>query len=161
MFDYLIVGAGLFGATCARALADKGKRVLVLEQRDHIGGNCATATDRGITYSLHGGHIFHTNSRRIWEYVQRFAQWRQYEHRVKADYLGTVYSFPPNRMTYQQLGVQYGTPEAAVMVRAAFFAGYTAKQWGRTIDEVPPGVLARIPRRDNWDARYFAVEFHG
>lgn len=158
MFDFLIVGAGLFGATCARALTAAGKRVLVIDKRDHVAGNCHTVTERGQVRNVYGGHIFHTDSARIWEYMQRFAAWRQYEHRVKAFYQGMVYSFPPNRMTYQQMGPNADT-EACL--RAMFFEGYTAKQWGRPIDQVPASVLARIPRRDNWDDRYFTDEFQG
>lgn len=161
MYDYLIVGAGIFGATCARELTDSGKRVLVLEKRNHVAGNCHTETIDGILKSAYGGHIFHTNDRRIWEYINRFAEFRQYEHRVKASYRGTVYSFPPNRMTCQQLGVTMGTPEAAAAIKATFFDGYSAKQWGRPIDQVPGSVVARIPLRDNWDDRYFSDEFQG
>lgn len=161
MFDYLIVGAGLFGATCARALTDAGRRVLVLEQRDYIGGNCADTEWGGIRYALHGGHIFHTNSRALWQYASRFCDWRQYEHRVKVFYRGTMYSFPPNRMTCQQLGVTFGTPEAEDAIRETFFRGYTEKQWGRALEDVPESITRRIPIRDSWDDRYFADEYQG
>jgi UDP-galactopyranose mutase len=160
-WDYLVVGAGIFGATCARELADRGRRVLVIEKRGHVAGNCHTTTERGVLRSVYGGHIFHTDNRRIWDYVNRFAEFRQYEHRVKASYQGTVYSFPPNRMTCQQLGVVPGTPEAAARIKETFFDGYSAKQWGRPIDQVPGSVIRRIPIRDNWDDRYFADEFQG
>jgi len=161
VLDFLIVGAGLFGATCARELADAGRRVLVIDKRDHVAGNCHTVSQHGQLRNMYGGHIFHTGSARIWEYMQRFSGWRQYEHRVKANYRGTVYSFPPNRMTAQQLGVEIGTDEATCRFREAFFAGYTAKQWGRPLDQVPASVLARIPIRNSWDDRYFADEFQG
>src|SRR5690348_1685797 len=161
MLDYLIVGAGIFGATCARELTDAGKRVRVLEKRNHVAGNCHTETWDGVLHSRYGGHIFHTDNRRIWEYVQRFAEFRQYEHRVKAQHAGTVYSFPPNRMTCQQLGVEPGTPEAAAAIKAAFFDGYSAKQWGRPIDQVPGAVVRRIPIRQTWDDRYFSDAYQG
>lgn len=156
MLDFLIVGAGLFGATCARELADAGKRVQVIERREHVAGNCHTIDDCGQLRSVYGGHIFHTNSREIWDFVNRFGEFRQYEHRVKADYRGTVYSLPPNRMTYQQLGTD--DPER---LREVFFAGYSAKQWGRPIDQVPDAVLARVPVRDTWDDRWFADAYQG
>jgi len=163
MVDYLIVGAGIFGATCARELTDAGRKVLVIEKRNHVAGNCHTERDPQTQVMVHryGPHIFHTDNRRIWEYVQRFAEFRQYEHSVKARHAGTVYSFPPNRMTCQQLGVMPGTPEAAAAIKAAFFDGYSAKQWGRPIDQVPGSVVRRIPIRDNWDDRYFADAYQG
>src|SRR3989304_2847044 len=132
MFDYLIVGAGLFGAVCARELSDKGKRVLVIERRKHIGGNCYDETVEGIRANLYGGHIFHTRSRRIWDYASRFTEWHQYEHRVKAHYLGKVYSFPPNLMTVQQLDLR-AFQNLEKEIRRVFFEGYTEKQWGRLI----------------------------
>lgn len=161
MFDFLIVGAGLFGATCARELADAGKRVLVIEKRDHVAGNCHTTVERGQIRNVYGGHIFHTNDQRLWLYVHRFCDWRQYEHRVKASYQGTVYSFPPNRMTCQQLHVDPCTAEAERRIRQVFFEGYSAKQWGRPLSEVPGSVVKRIPIRDSWDDRYFADEYQG
>src|SRR3990172_1217544 len=103
MFDYLIVGSGLFGAICARELTDAGKSVLVIERRPHIGGNCYTEVRDGIVMNLYGGPISHTKSRRIGDWASRFTEWRQFEHRVKACYMGKVYSFPPNLMTDQQL----------------------------------------------------------
>lgn len=158
-FDYVIVGAGLFGATCARELTDARKRVLVVEKADHIGGMCHTVKVDGLLTQAYGGHIFHTNSRPIWEFVNRFGEWRQYSHHVKAFYQGTVYSFPPNKMTYQQLGLEMGTPEAESVIRKTFFEGYTAKQWGRPIDEVPASVLRRIPMRCTWNDEYFDDEY--
>src|SRR3990172_5187894 len=124
MFDYLIVGAGLFGATVARELTDAGKSVLVIERRPHIGGNCYTEVRDGIVMNLYGGHIFHTRSRRIWDYASRFTEWRQYEHRVKAHYLGKVYSFPPNLMTVQQLDLR-AFQNLESEIRRVFFEGYT------------------------------------
>lgn len=161
MIDYLIVGAGLFGAVCARELTDAGKRVLVIEKRDHVGGMVHTERVDGILVQKHGGHIFHTDSKRLWDYVNRFATFRQYEHRVKAFYKGVVYSFPPNLMTCQQLGVKAGTKEAEQALKETFFEGYTAKQWGKPLSEVPASVIKRIPIRHNWDDRYFSDEYQG
>lgn len=160
IYDYLIVGAGLFGSVCARELTDAGKRVLVIERRGHVGGNCADEVRDGIRISLYGGHIFHTNSRRIWNYVNRFSEWQQYEHRVKAVYQGVVYSFPPNLMTCQQLGVEPG-PEADCIIKERFFRGYTEKQWGRPLEDVPASVIKRIPIRSTWDDRYFDDKYQG
>jgi len=161
MLDFLIVGAGLFGATCARALADRGRRVLVLERLPHVAGMAHTEMRGGQLMQAHGGHIFHTNDRRLWEFVNRFGEWRQYTHKVMAMAGGVVYSFPPNRMTYQQLGLDPCAPEAESVLRAKFFAGYTAKMWGRPIDQVPASTLARIPIRATWDDRYFTDRYQG
>jgi UDP-galactopyranose mutase len=156
MFDYLIVGAGLYGSVLARELTDAGKRVLVVEKRSHIGGNCYTETRDGQVMNIYGGHIFHTNSRRLWDYVNRFGEFRQYSHHVKATAGGTVYSFPPNLMTYQQL--RTSDPN---VIRERFFTGYTEKMWGRAYHEVPKSVTARIPIRDTWNDEYFSDEFQG
>lgn len=158
MIDYLIVGAGITGATLARELVDAGKSVLVMDKRDHIGGNCYTETIGNTIVSKYGGHIFHTNSFRIWGYVQQFSDWQQYEHRVKVTYDGVVYSFPPNLMTYQQLGLM-PTPEADNVIRSMFFDGYTAKQWGGMT--IPESTTKRIPFRHTWDDRYFDDKYQG
>lgn len=158
--DYLIVGAGLFGATVARELMDAGKSVLVIDRRNHIGGNCYTEVQDGIIYNVYGGHIFHTHNKRIWEYASRFTNWQQYEHRVKAQYLGTIYSFPPNKMTLQQMDLR-AHQNIEAEIRCLFFKGYTEKQWGRKIDEVPAHILKRIPIRNNWDDRYFDDPYQG
>jgi UDP-galactopyranose mutase len=160
MYDYLIVGAGLFGSTCARVLADAGRSVMVIEQRPHVAGNCYDENWGGCYVNMHGGHIFHTNSPRIWEFMSRFTEWRAYEHRVKAFYRGCVYSLPPNMTTFDQLGMRPG-PEAEQRIREMFFEGYTAKQWGRPIDQVPASVIKRIPIRYTYDDRYFADRYQG
>jgi UDP-galactopyranose mutase len=157
MYDYLIVGAGLAGATCARALADAGKRVLIVERREVIGGNCHDEYQDGIRVSTYGGHIFHTNSRRVWEFVNRFTTIEPYEHRVKACYYGKVYSFPPNKLTLQQLEWAYGD-SGPQTIREIFFDGYTAKQWG---DTPPPHVAKRIPIRSSYDDRYYSDKYQG
>jgi UDP-galactopyranose mutase len=169
-YDYLIVGAGLFGAVCARELSDRGKRVLVIEKRDHIAGNCYDETVEGIRMNLYGGHIFHTKSRRIWEWASRFTEWRQYEHRVKSYVNRRVYSFPVNLMTLHQLyGITTPAEAAELMEKprtreflfAMFFDGYTRKQWGRDPEDVPGGVIDRIPYRLTWDDRYFDDDYQG
>lgn len=156
MYDFLIVGAGLYGAVMARELTDAGKSVLVIDKRKHIGGNCYTEKRDGQIINLYGGHIFHTNSRRIWDYIREFGEFRQYSHHVKARVGSTVYSFPPNKMTYQQLGT-----DDENVIRERFFTGYTEKMWGRPISQVPESVLKRIPRRQTWNDEYFSDEFQG
>lgn len=154
--DYLIVGAGLTGATLARELTDAGKRVIVIDKREHIGGQCYTETRDGQVMNLYGGHIFHANDLRLWEYVNRFGAWRQYSHHVKAISGECVYSFPPNRMTWQQLGA-----EDEHAIREKFFVGYTEKMWGRPYAQVPASVTRRIPMRDTWIDEYFSDRFQG
>lgn len=156
MIEYLVVGAGLYGATAARLLKDAGREVLVLERRAVIGGNCHDALVDGVRVSTYGGHIFHTNSTRIWEFASRFTDWLPYIHRVKACAGGLLYSFPPNAITFEQLGT-----DDLDVIRRTFFAGYTAKQWGRAIDDVPADVLARIPIRQSRDDRYFNDIYQG
>src|SRR5574343_397150 len=137
--DYLIVGAGLFGATCARILADAGCSVHVVERRSHIGGNCYDELMGDLLVNHYGGHIFHTNSRKVWEFASRFTEWLPYEHRVKAVSGGRMYSFPVNLMTlYQVYGICYpGYAESMIPngkltpdLYRMFFEGYSRKQWG-------------------------------
>lgn len=161
MIDTLIVGAGLYGATCAKLLTDAGQRVLVLERRDEVGGNCHDAVQYGVRVSSYGGHIFHTNSERIWTFVNKYADWLPYVHRVKAYHKGRLYSFPPNTATFQQLGISSDDPNVDEILKEAFFKGYTEKQWGTSIDKVPADVLKRIPIRRNDDDRYFTDTYQG
>ena len=160
MYDYLVVGAGLFGAAFARAAKDQGKSCLIIEKREHIAGNCFDENYSGCYVNRYGGHIFHTNSPWNWDFVNRFATWRQYEHRVKVCYQGRIYSFPPNMATFDQLGMRPG-PEAEQKVREMFFEGYTAKQWRRALNQVPASVLARIPIHYTYDDRYFSDRWQG
>lgn len=159
-FDFLIVGAGLFGATCARVLHDAGLTVKIIEARPQIGGNCFDVILNGIPVNKYGGHVFHTNNRDVWEYANRFAEWQYYEHRVKARVGSRVYTLPPNLTTFQEVGVDPG-PEGEAAIRRLLFEGYTQKQWGRPIDQVPASVLARVPFRYNYDDRYYGDRFQG
>ncbi len=184
-FDYLVVGAGLFGATCARDLADAGKRVLVIEKADHVAGMAHTLTRAGQMVQAHGGHIFHTDDRRLWEYVNRFGEWRPYRHRVKAHVRGHVYDLPINLSTLQQVyGVTTGAQARALLagfvnghtadnvrdwclqhigpdLYAMFVEGYTRKQWGREPAELPAAIIKRLPVRTTWDADYFDDDYQG
>jgi len=103
MYDYLIVGSGLYGSTCAYELKKRGKRVLVIEKRDHIGGNIYTENVDGIQVHRYGAHIFHTNSREIWDYINQFADFNRYTNSPVANYQGKIYNLPFNMNTFYQL----------------------------------------------------------
>lgn len=185
-YDYLIVGAGFAGSVCARALADLGKRVRVVEKREHIAGNAFDELDgHGVLVHRYGPHIFHTNSKRVFEFLSRFTTWRFYEHRVRAVIDGVAYPMPINLTTLNRL---YGgeldeagaaaffdkvreprsevkTSEDVVLSSVGrdlcelFFRHYTLKQWGLDLSELSAGVAARIPTRTNVDDRYFTDTF--
>lgn len=187
--DYLIVGAGFAGATCARELAEAGRRVRVIDRRPHIGGNAYDRRDgAGVLVHEYGPHIFHTNSERVFEFLSRFTDWRPYEHRVLAvpdARNGRGYPMPINRTTINRL---YGLNLDEVGIEAylarvreqhepirnsedvvlasvgrdlceKFFRGYTRKQWGLDLSQLAGGVAARIPTRCNDDDRYFTDRF--
>ena len=112
MFDYLVIGAGLFGSVFSRELTNAGAKCLVLDKRSHIGGNCYTKNHDGINVHKYGPHIFHTNNKKIWNYVNQFAEFNHFVNKPKVNYNGKIYSFPINLMTLCQLwGVT--TPDAA------------------------------------------------
>jgi UDP-galactopyranose mutase len=183
MFDYLIVGAGFAGSVLAERLArGSGKKVLLVDKRSHIGGNAYDHyDDAGILVHKYGPHIFHTNSREVFEYLSTFTRWRQYEHRVRASVDGQLVPIPINLDTINQL---YGlkltsmevekffesvaepcehvrTSEDVVVGRVGrelyekFFRGYTRKQWGLDPSQLDAMVTARVPVRTNRDDRYF------
>lgn len=186
MFDYLIVGAGFAGSTLAERLAaGLGKRVLLCDKRPHVGGNAYDYYDRaGILVHKYGPHIFHTASRKIFDYLSRFTDWRSYEHRVLARVDGKLLPFPINIDTVNGLyGASYGADElAAHFARVAvhsprtktsedavvgkvgwdlyekFFRNYTRKQWGLDPSELDASVAARVPARLDHDDRYFTDE---
>jgi len=186
-YDVLVVGAGFAGSTCAERLASAGRRVLLIDKRSHIGGNAYDELDEhGVAIHRYGPHIFHTNAKRIFEYLSRFTSWRFYEHRVRAVVDGKLYPMPINRTTINRLygleldeaGVQ-SYLESVCETRAAatrtsedvvlgsvgrdlcekFFRGYTRKQWGLDLSELSAGVASRVPVRTNDDDRYFADTF--
>ncbi|MEQ1272549.1 UDP-galactopyranose mutase [Acinetobacter ursingii] len=180
--NFLIIGAGFAGSICARELAEAGHQILVVDKRDHIGGNAYDLKDEhGILIHQYGPHIFHTNSERIFNYLSKFTEWRPYEHRVLGMVNGKVYPFPINRDTLNQLYDLNLTEEQAatyfekvrepretikssedVVLNSVgrdlyekFFLNYTKKQWGLDPAELKAGVAARIPTRTNTDDRYF------
>lgn len=187
MYDYLIVGAGLFGAVFARQAADSGKRVLVVEKRAHIAGNCFTENVEGIQVHRYGAHIFHTNDREVWEYVRRFAEFNRFTNSPVANYQGELYSLPFNMYTFNKMwGVT--TPEEAATkiaeqrneitgeprnleeqaislvgrdIYERLVKGYTEKQWGRDCRELPAFIIRRLPVRLTFDNNYFNALYQG
>ena len=187
MYDFLVVGAGLFGATAARELTDAGKKVLVVERREHIAGNVYTESVEGIQVHRYGAHIFHTNSERVWRYVNRFAEFNRFTNSPVANFRGKLYSLPFNMYTFNQMwGVV--TPEEAEAeidrqrkeitgepanleeqairlvgrdLYEALIRGYTEKQWGRPCRELPAFIIRRIPVRFTFDNNYFNARFQG
>lgn len=187
MYDYLIVGAGLFGAACARVLTDAGKHVLVAEKRPHIAGNVYTELTDGIHVHKYGAHIFHTNDTAVWEFVTCFATFNSFTNRPAALYHGTLYSLPFNMYTFNRMwGVV--TPEEAQRIIAeqrreiagepknleeqaislvgrdvyeALVKGYTEKQWGRPCTELPAFIIKRLPVRFTYDNNYFNARYQG
>lgn len=187
MFDYLIVGAGFAGSVMAERLANAyGKRVLVVEKRNHIGGN---AHDRynedGILIHTYGPHIFHTNSQDVFDYLSKFTEWRPYQHRVRASVDGCLLPIPINRDTINQMyGLKLSSFEVQKFLESVaepresiktsedviiskvgrelyekFFRNYTRKQWGLDPSELDSTVIARIPVRTNQDDRYFTDKY--
>lgn len=188
MYDFLIVGCGLFGATFAQQAIANGKKVLIVDVREHIAGNCYTERKHNIDVHKYGPHIFHTSNKAIWEYVQRFSEFNSYQHHGRARVGDTVYSFPINLMTLQSVyGVK--TPDEAEALFAEFHKsasnlditnlegwaisqigeklyemfvkGYTQKQWGRDPKELPASIIRRIPVRMTYDDRYFNDAYNG
>jgi UDP-galactopyranose mutase len=158
MYDYLIVGAGITGATLAHCLHHAGKRVTVIERRNHLAGNCHDATVEGIRVHTHGGHIFHTNNDRVWQFVNQFAWFQQYEHRVKVSLRGDYYSFPPNKMTAQQMFSAQVPEEICINL---FYKPFSEKAWGRQWEDIPEAIRRRVPMRSTWDDRYFTDAHQG
>jgi len=188
MYDYLIVGSGLYGSTCAYELKKRGKRVLVIEKRDHIGGNIYTENVDGIQVHRYGAHIFHTNSREIWDYINQFADFNRYTNSPVANYQGKIYNLPFNMNTFYQLWGSRTPAEAQAKIAAQrqeldgrepsnleeqaislvgrdiyekLVKGYTEKQWGRSATELPAFIIKRLPVRFTYDNNYFNDQFQG
>ena len=187
-YDYLVVGAGLFGAVFTERALSAGKTVLVLEKRDHIAGNTYTQELEGIAVHKHGAHIFHTNDRAVWEYVNRFVEFNRYTNSPVANYHGELYSLPFNMYTFNKMwGVT--TPQEAeaeiqrqreaagiteprnleeqaislvgMDIYEKLVKGYTEKQWGRPCTELPAFIIRRLPVRFTFDNNYFNACFQG
>ena len=186
-YDYLIVGAGLFGATFARRALDAGKTCLVLEKRPHPGGNVYCEDVDGVTVHAYGAHIFHTNDDQVWDFVNSFCRFHDFIHSPVADYHGERYDLPFNMHTFRQMwGVE--TPDEARAIIGAqrqYITGepenleeqaiqlvgrdiyeklirhYTEKQWGRPCRELPPSIIRRLPVRFTYDNNYFNDRYQG
>lgn len=187
-FDYLIVGAGLYGATAAHELRRQGKSVLVIEKRNHVGGNVYTENIEGIQVHKYGAHIFHTNMKFVWDYVNQFATFNRFTNSPVANYHGELYSLPFSMYTFNKMwGVV--TPEEALAIieeqkKAAgismpknleeqaislvgtdvyekLIKGYTEKQWGRPCSELPVFIIKRLPVRFTFDNNYFNALYQG
>lgn len=187
-YDYLIVGAGLYGAVMARKAADAGKRVLVIDKRPHIAGNVYTEEIEGIQVHKYGAHIFHTNNKRVWDFVNQYAEFNRFTNSPVANYHGELYSLPFNMYTFNKMwGVV--TPEEAKAkideqknetgitehknleeqaislvgrdIYEKLIKGYTEKQWGRPCDELPAFIIKRLPVRLTFDNNYFNALYQG
>ena len=171
-FDSIVAGAGIWGCTVARCLAEAGRKVLVLEKRAAIGGNCRCEIDpeTGIEIHTYGSHIFHTHNRQVWDFVRRFTDFNGYQHKVLANYQGKVYHLPLGLTLINKFfGVELKPGEVEAFLtedrrRAifdAFFRGYTSKQWGKAPEEIDPSIIKRVPVRNNYDTNYFNDYWQG
>ncbi|HEU5555723.1 UDP-galactopyranose mutase [Streptococcus pneumoniae] len=188
MYDYLIVGAGLFGAVFAHEAALKGKKVKVIEKRNHIAGNIYTREEEGIQVHQYGAHIFHTSDKEIWEYVNQFAEFNRYTNSPVANYKGEIYNLPFNMNTFNKLWGVVTPAEAQVKIeeqrailngktpenleeQAISLVGtdiyeklikdYTEKQWGKPTTELPAFIIRRLPVRLTYDNNYFNDTYQG
>lgn len=189
MYDYLIVGSGLYGAVCAYELTKAGKKCLVIEKRSHIGGNIYTENIEGINVHKYGAHIFHTSDKYIWDYVNQFAEFNNYINSPVAKYKDELYNLPFNMNTFTKLWKDVFTPDQAKArieeekkarykenpenleeqainlvgetIYEKLIKGYTAKQWGRKCDELPSFIIKRLPVRFTFDNNYFNDRYQG
>lgn len=152
MKKFLVVGAGFSGATIARELADSGHQVDVIDKRYHVGGNAFDYTDSyGIRVHMYGPHLFHTKNKTVFEYLSRFTEWLQYEHRVLAMLSdNSLVPFPPNRVTRERVSEED--------IIDTFYRPYTRKMWGKPLEEVAPSIINRVPGRTDDEDRYFPTD---
>ena len=187
MYDYLIVGAGFFGAVFAHEAQKHGKRCLVVERRGHIGGNCYTADVESIHVHRYGAHIFHTSDQQIWTYINQFCTFNNYVNSPIANYRGEIYNMPFNMNTFSRLWNISTPAEAKAIIDAQradapaqpqnleeqaislvgrdiyekLVKGYTEKQWGRPCTELPAFIIRRLPVRFRYDNNYFNDRYQG
>ncbi|WP_461811878.1 UDP-galactopyranose mutase [Faecalimonas sp.] len=187
-YDYLIVGAGLFGAVFSYEMKKRGKRCLVIDKRNHIGGNIYTKEIEGIQIHEYGAHIFHTNNKYVWDYINQFAEFNRYTNSPIARYKNEVYNLPFNMNTFSKLWGTITPKEAKQEIKKQvleagidtcnnleeqaislvgkdiyekFIKGYTEKQWGKEAKELPTFIIKRIPVRFTYDNNYFNDKYQG
>ena len=187
MLDYLIIGSGLYGSVFAHEAKAAGKKVLVIDKRPHIGGNVYTEKIEGINVHKYGAHIFHTNNKTVWEYVNRFAEFNRFTNSPVANYKGELYSMPFNMYTFNKMWGVVTPEEAAEKIEEQrkeiigepknleeqaislvgrdiyekLVKGYTEKQWGRDCKELPAFIIKRLPVRLTFDNNYFNALYQG
>ncbi len=187
-YDYLIVGAGIFGATFAYEATKKGKTCLVIDKRDHIAGNMYTKEIEGINVHMYGAHIFHTSNKEVWDYINQFAEFNHYINSPVANYKGTMYNLPFNMNTFNKLWGVITPSEAKAQIELQkkpyvkefpenleeqalnlvgpdvyekLIKGYTEKQWGRDAKDLPAFIIKRLPVRFTYDNNYFNDKYQG
>lgn len=158
MLNAVVVGAGVWGCTVARILAERGQKVLILEKRSRLGGNCCSEYDQetGIEVHLYGSHIFHTSNPQVWRFVNRFAEFNTYKHVVLANHNGNLYHLPIGKTLFRE----FGTDDMSTIIDT-FVKGYTEKQWGISFNNVDPSVIRRLRVRADDSNRYFDDKFEG
>lgn len=187
MYDYLIVGAGLFGTVFAQQAKAKGKKVLVIDRRDHIAGNVYTTRVEGINVHQYGAHIFHTNNSKVWQYVNQFSEFNRFTNSPVANYKGELYCLPFNMYTFNKMwgvvtprealekideqkkeviGEPNNLEEQAISlvgrdIYVKLVKGYTEKQWGRDCKDLPAFIIKRLPVRLTFDNNYFNSLYQG
>lgn len=187
MYDYLIVGSGLFGSVFAHEAKKCGKKVLVIERRSHVGGNIYCEEKEGINIHTYGAHIFHTDHRHVWDYVNRFVEFNNYINSPVANYKGELYNLPFNMNTFSKMWGVVTPVEAAAKIAdqrkaitgeprnleeqaisligtdvyTKLIKGYTEKQWGRSCTELPAFIIRRLPVRYTFDNNYFNDRYQG
>lgn len=187
MYDYLIVGSGLYGSIFARQVTDKGYKVLVVEKRNHVGGNVYTEKIEGINVHKYGAHIFHTNNKEVWDYVNSYVPFNRFTNSPVANYKGELYSLPFNMYTFNKMWNVTKPEEAKAIIDKQkqeidheptnleeqaislvgrdiyekLIKGYTEKQWGRDCKELPSFIIKRLPVRLTYDNNYFNALYQG
>ena len=186
-YDYLVVGAGLYGAVFAQQAKEKGKKVLVIDKRPHIAGNVYTEDVEGIHVHKYGAHIFHTNNKEVWDYITKFAEFNRFTNSPVANYKGELYSLPFNMYTFNKMWGVVTPEEAAAKIEEQkkeitgepknleeqaislvgrdiyekLVKGYTEKQWGRDCKDLPAFIIKRLPVRLTFDNNYFNALYQG
>lgn len=187
MYDYLVVGSGLYGAIFAREATNKGYKVLVIDKRNHIGGNIYTEKVEGINFHKYGAHIFHTNNKEVWDYLNQFCTFNRFTNSPVANYKGELYSLPFNMYTFNKMWGVVTPEEAADKIEEQrkeitgepknleeqaislvgrdiyekLIKGYTEKQWGRDCKDLPAFIIKRLPVRLTFDNNYFNALYQG